>query len=205
MSVKIIVIHDDIVERSPIMVTLEMKYGKDNIVLYNHSQQGLDYVLKNLGQKMVVLLDKNFYDGKEKSGIQVFQEIREKTALVYVILTSVSKLSDFDDESLKSLINNELFAFESFTSDYSKIIELITKAVENLEIRVDAVLEDWISKQSIEKRESPYLKTKDGKTYTLNDILDSIRQQTKIGKQMERNILKLAVDLLARQKTKLDD
>ena len=59
--VKIIVIHDDISDGSPIMVMLEMKYGKENVVLHKHSQQGLDYVLNNLGQKMVVLLDKNFW------------------------------------------------------------------------------------------------------------------------------------------------
>jgi hypothetical protein len=103
------------------------------------------------------------------------------------------------------LINHDAFALESVTADYSQIISLVEGASHKLDARVDAVLEDWITKQSVEKRAKPYLQTKDGKTYTLDNILESIRLQTTIGKQMERNILKLAVDLLTRQKTKLDD
>jgi len=202
---KIVVIHDDISETSPIMVMLRVQYGDDNVVLHTHSQPGLEYVLSNLGQKMVVLLDKNFYDGKEKSGIKVFEEIRAKTSLVSVILTSVSNISDIGEENLKILINNDLFAFESFTSDYSKIIELIDKAVEGMDLRIDAVLEEWIVKQPEEKRERQYITTKGDKSYTLNEILESIRQRTEIGRSLEQNILKLAVDLLTRKNMKLDD
>lgn len=201
---KIVVIHDDISDTSPIMVMLRIKYGDDNVILHKHSQPGLEYVLNNLGQKMVVLLDKNFYDGKEKSGIQVFEEIRAKTSLVSVILTSVSNISDVGEENLKILINNDLFAFESFTSDYSKIIELIDKAVESMQLRIDAILEDWIVSQPEEKREKQYITTKGDKSYTLNEVLQSIRQRTEIGKSLEQNILKLAVDLLTRKNTKLD-
>ena len=203
--VKIVVIHDDISGNSPIMVMLEKKYGKDNVVLHNHSQQGLDYVLNNLGQKMVVLLDKNFYEGKEKSGILVFQEIREKTSLVSVILTSVSNISDIGEESLKLLINNELFAFESFASDYTQILNLIDKAVDNMQLRIDCVIEEWIMKHPQEKRTQPLVKLKDGKTYSMNEVLESIRQQTPIGIDFEKSLLRLSIELFSRQKLKIDD
>lgn len=205
LRTKIVVIHDDISDTSPIMVMLGVKYGNDNVILHTHSQSGLDYVLNNLGQKMVVLLDKNFYEGKEKSGIKVFEEIRAKTSLVAVILTSVSNISDIGEDNLKTLINNDLFAFESFTSDYTKIIELIDNAVESMQLRVDAILEDWIVNQPSEKREKQYITTKGDKSFTLNEILESIRQRTEIGKSLEQNILKLAVDLLTRKNIKLDD
>lgn len=203
--VKIIIIHDDVAENSPIMVTLQVKYGTDNVILFKHSQQGLDYVLESLGQKMVVLLDKNFYEGKEKSGIRVFEEIREKTSLVSVILTSVSNISDIGEDNLKTLINNDLFAFESFASDYMTIISLIDKAVESMDLRIDAVLENWIINQSEEKRAAQFITTKGNRSYTLNDVLESIRQRSEIGKGIEQNILKLAVDLLTRKNEKLDD
>lgn len=204
-QVQIVVIHDDIAEGSPIMVILEKKYETDNVILRKHSQEGLDYVLSNLGKKMVVLLDKNFYDGKEKSGIQVFEEIREKTSLVSVILTSVSNISDIGEDNLKTLINNELFAFESFTSDYTTILDLIAKAVENMQLRIDSVIEEWIMNHPPEKRDQTLVKFKDGKTYSMNEVLESIRKQTSIGIDFEKSLLKLAIELFSRQKIKLND
>jgi CheY-like chemotaxis protein len=206
---KIVVIHDDIFDEenntSPIMVSLKMKYGNSNVILFRHSREGLDYVLENLGQKMVVLLDRNFYDGKEMDGIEVFEKIREETSLVYVILVTVSKISEIDGEVLKKLINKDLFKLESFTADYSKIINLIDEAVQILDVRVDAVIEDWIVRHPPEKREQVILKTKEGRTYTMNEILESIRKQTSVGITFEKNLLKLAIELFSRQKLKIDD
>jgi hypothetical protein len=201
--VKIIVIHDDVSEGSPIMVMLEKKYGKENVVLHKHSQPGLDYVLNNLGQKMVVLLDKNFYDGKEKSGIKVFEEIREQTSLVSVILTSVSNISDIGEDNLKTLINNELFAFISFTSDFTEILKLIDIAVERMQLRIDCVIEEWIVKHPPEKRNQPLVKLKEGRSYSMNEVLESIRKRTSVGIDFEKSLLKLSIELFSRQKLKL--
>lgn len=203
--IKIVVIHDGLIPKvDPLLIELQIKFGMDEVVHYENSNDGLDYVLKNLNQKIIVILDMNFSKG-ELSGLQVFKNIREKTALVYIILITADEVIKIKNEDLIFLINHDAFALESVTTDYSKIIGLVENASHKLDARVDAILEDWITKQSIEKRAKPYLKTKEGKTYTLDDILESIRQQTAIGKQMERNILKLAVDLLTRQKTALND
>jgi DNA-binding LytR/AlgR family response regulator len=202
---KIVVIHDGLIPKvDPLLVELEIKFGEDAVIHYENSNDGLDYVLSNLNQKIIVVLDMNFSKG-ELSGLQVFKNIREKTALVYIILITADEAIKIKNEDLIFLINHDAFALESVTADYSRIIFLVESASHKLDARVDAVLEDWITKQSADKRAKPYLQTKDGKTYSLDDILESIRQQTAIGKQMERNILKLAVDLLTRQKSKLDD
>jgi hypothetical protein len=202
---KIVVIHDDIEQHSPIIVELSIKYGEENVVLIKHSATGLDYVLKNLGQKMVVLLDKNFYDGKEMSGIKVFEKIRETTSLVYIILITVSKITEIDDDDLKMLINKDLFKFESFTSDYTKIITLVDEAAMSLDLRIDAVIEDWIMRHPESARNAPLLKTKDGKTYSMSQILESIRMQSEVGVDFEKNLLKLAIELFSRQKLRIDD
>ena len=202
---EIVVIHDDIMDNSPIMVMLKDRYGDSNVVLHQHSQEGLDYVLNNLGKKMVVLLDRNFHDGKEIDGIEVFEKIREKTSLIYVILVTVSKISEIDGNVLKKLINMDLFKLESFTSDYSKILELIEEAVLVLGVRVDAVIEDWIMMHPEDKREQVLIKTKDGRSYSMNEVLESIRLQTEVGINFEKNLLKLAIELFSRQKLKLDD
>ncbi|MES2574068.1 MAG: hypothetical protein V4572_03920 [Bacteroidota bacterium] len=201
---KIVVIHDTIEETAPIIVEMRVKYGFENVILFKHSQDGLDYVLANLGKKMVVLLDKNF-DGNEIDGIKVFSEIRKQTSLVSIILITVSKISEINSETLKMLINKDLFKLESFTEDYRKIIELVDDALLTLNVRVDAVIEDWIMRHPDEKREQIILKTREGQTYSMNDILDSIRKGTPVGVQFERNLLKLAIELFSRQKLKLDD
>jgi len=202
---KIIVIHDNIDETSPIMVEMKVKYGEANVLLFKHSKNGLDYVLEHLGDKMVVLLDKNFYDGKEMDGIKVFEKIREQTSLVYVILITVSKISEIDGDTLKMLINKDLFKLESFTSDYKKIIGLVDEALLALNTRIDAVIEDWIMRHPIEKRKQILLKTKEGRTYSMNEILNNIRKQTEVGTEFEKSLLKLAIELFSRQKLKIDD
>jgi len=205
VPVKVIVIHDDIDEKSPIMVELYVRYHNDHVLLFKHSQTGLDYVLNHLGQKMVVLLDINFYDGKELSGLKVFERIREKTSLVYIILTTVSKINDIDEDSLKMLINKELFSYESFTSDYSNVLLLIEEAIMKLNVRVDAVIEAWMMRHSPEVRSKPFIKTKIGEVYSMNDVLDSIRMQTAIGIEFEKNLLKLAIDIFSKQKIQTND
>lgn len=202
---QIVVIHDDIGIDDPIIVELSLTHGKENIKLFPHSKDGLNYVLDNLGKKMIVLLDKNFKDPKDISGLKVFEGIREKTSLVYVILITVSTITEIGEEDLKMLINKDLFKFESFTSDYTQIIKLIDEAILSLSLRIDSVIEDWIMRHPPEKREQPLLITKDGRSYSMNDILDSIRKQTEIGVGFERSLLKLAIELFGRQKIKIDD
>lgn len=199
-SPKVIVIHDDIADDSPIMVMLKEKHGDENVLLIKHSQEGLDYVLANLGTKMIVLLDKNFYGNKEISGIRVFEKIREKTSLVYVILITVSKITELDDDELKMLINKDLFKFESFTSDYTTILSLVDEAIQNLNLRIDCVIEEWIMRHPEEARNKSLINFKDGRSYSMNEVLKSIREQTELGLSFEKSLLNLAIEIFSRQK-----
>jgi hypothetical protein len=202
---KIIVIHDDIADNSPIMVMLKVNHGEDNVLLFKHSQDGLDYVLENLGSKMIVLLDKNFKEARDISGIRVFEKIKEKTSLVYIILISVSNISELDDEELKMLINKDLFKFESFTTDYTTILGLVDEALLNLSLRIDCVIEEWIMKHPDEARNKPLIKNKEGISFTMNEVLESIRMQGEVGVDFERSLLKLAIEIFSRQKLMTND
>ena len=121
----------------------------------------------------------------------MFEKIREKTSLVYVILITVSKITELDDDDLKMLINKDLFKFESFTSDYTKILSLVDEAILNLGLRIDCVIEEWIMKHPNDARNKPLIKDKDGVFYTMNDVLGSIREQGEVGVDFERSLLKL--------------
>ena len=53
---------------------------------------------------------------------------------------------------------------------------------------------EWIMAQDEEKRNRPYMRFGD-RTYTLNDILISIRKQDNLGKDTTKGILSLATEL----------
>lgn len=195
---KIVVIHDDMDENYPLVVMLKDKYFEDNVILFKHSQEGLNYVLQNLGTKMVVLLDKNFKDKNDISGLRVFEKIREKTLLVYVVLISANSIADFSEDELKTLINKDLFKLEKFTNDYTGIIALIDDAVSSIGMRVDAAIEDWLIANNLES-DKPVLITESNQ-YTLREILQEIRMDTKVGRDFVKKVNNLTVELIMRNK-----
>ena len=154
--------------------------------------------------KMVVLLDINFSSRTEKSGYEVFDDIRKKTSLVYIIMATVRNLSEIPLANLVSWINNDAVSLEN-TFNYPKIISLIKDAIHKLDVQVDSVIEEWIMRHPPSKRTTALIKTKDGKSYSMDDILSAIRQREPIGLEFEKNLLKLAIDIFSRQKLSTDD
>lgn len=198
---KIIVIHDDMDENYPLIVMLRDKYSDGNVVLFKHSQEGLNFVLGNLGKKMVVLLDKNFKDKNDISGLNVFEKIREKTALVYVVLISANSVADFTEDELKILINKDLFKLEKFTTDYTSIINLIDEAVSSIDMRVDAAIEDWLVANSL--NEDKLILITETSQYTLRQILYEIRMETSVGRDFVKKVNNLTIELIMKNKEKI--
>jgi hypothetical protein len=201
---RIVVIHDDLTENDPLIIELRGKYGDENVVFKKKSQEGLDYVLANLSQKIIVILDLKFRSD-EPSGVNVFENIRQQTSLVYIIIWTASSLNEVGSEALVKFINNDALAFISSTDSYEQVLEVVGKAAHDLDTRVASVMEQWISSRPDQEKNSPYITSVSGKQYTLANILEEIRQQTSFGKEMEKNILMLAIDLLTRQKEKIND
>ena len=69
---------------------------------------------------------------------------------------------------------------------------------------IETALEQWILSQPNEKRGEQYV-TAYGKTYTMNEILTEIRNQTDFGKKIVRNIITLTIELIARGKKQLNN
>jgi DNA-binding NtrC family response regulator len=202
--IKILVIHDDMPERDPIIISLKEIYGPENVILEQRSSEGLKYVNSHLSSKLIVLLDFDLGPG-EPHAPEVIEKIREETSLVYVIIITAKLLSDISKESLMSFINNDALAMLPATMDTSEILKYVERAAHALDTRVDCVLEQWISRRSQDEKEKPYLTTKSGKTYTLEQLMVEIRKETSLGKQLEKSILQLAIDLLTEGTKKLDD
>ena len=199
----IIVIDDNMKKNDPFLVELALNFTDANIVLKNNNKDGLDYIMKNINSKMIVLLD---YDmGGGETGTEVFFKIREKTALIYIIIITAKLIENIPNKELAEYINKDALAIFDRNTSLKERLDLVKKAVHALDVRLDCVLEQWINKHSEKERNEPYLKTVSGKEYTLKDILAEIRQQTEFGKSMERKMLLLTVDLLTRGKKQIDD
>lgn len=202
--VKILVIHDDMMNNDPLLFTLREKFGDNNVILEKKSSRGLEFIYKNLSTKLIVLLDFDLGAG-EPHAPEVFEKIREKTSLIYVIIYTAKQFSSIPNKDLISFINNEALGIIQSTADISVVVKMIEKAGHQLDTRVDCILEQWISKHSADERTKPYLTTKSDKVYTLNDLIVEIRQETELGQQLEQSILQLAIELLTSQRKKLDD
>ena len=200
----IIVIDDNLKETDPLLVQLKLTFKEAEIVLIRNAKDGLDYILNNLNNKMIVLLD---YDmgANEPNGTEIFTRIREKTSLLYVIIITAKLIDEITHKELVTYINKDALAIIDKTVSLEEKIKVVQNAAHSLDVRVDSILEQWVIKHSKYEQDEPYMTTVSGKVYTLKEVLTEIRQGTDLGKSLERKILLLAIDLLTRGKKQIDD
>jgi DNA-binding NtrC family response regulator len=202
MDIKIVIIDDNINPINPLMIKLKEKFGDDNTLLFKKSKEGLDYILDHISEKIILLLDWDLGVG-EIQGLEIFKRLKAKTSLISTIFITAKDIASIPREELLILINEDAFYFLDRTSNLEERFKIVEKSAHILETRLDCVLEAWVLKHSEPEREKPYLMTRTGEKYNLNDILIEIRKQSDFGKDLERKILNLTIDLLARQKEQL--
>ena len=203
-KLKIIIIDNTMNETEPLIVELRLTFKDSNIILRKNATDGLQYIMDNLNSKMIVLLDYDLGAG-EPTGTDIFLQIREKTALLYVIIITAKLIDEVPNKELAAYINKDALAFVDKTVSVKDRINIVKNAVHSLDTKVDCILEQWIYNHSEKEQNEPYLTTSSGKTHSLLSILEEIRQRTDFGKTIERNILLLAVDLLTRGKKQIND
>lgn len=203
-KLKIIVIDDNIKKTDPLLVQLQLNFKEADIILKDNAKEGLEYILDNLNSKMIVLLDYDLGAG-EPNGTEIFLKIRESTALLYVIIITAKLIDDIPNKDLVTYINMDALAVIDKTTSLKDKINLVRDSIHDLDVRVDCVLEQWISSHSEDELNEPYLTTTSGENLTLKNVLMEIRQQTDFGRKMERNIMMLAVDLLTRGKKQISN
>lgn len=196
-NIHIVIIEDNLPQNDPLLVELKQVFGKENILLFSDSQEGLTYLLDHLNQRTVVLLDIQF-PKPEKDGRIILRELRDKTELVPVIIWSA-----YDGNSVDFIdfIKNHAFSFIKKEASTDEIIIELKKAIRTTSTNIDVAIEQWLEKQ--DNKDSPMLISKSGQSYTPNQLIAEIRQQTDEGKELANNINKLTIDLLFRGKEKI--
>ncbi len=197
----IVVVHDDLSQDDPIVLRLKEKYHDSNVITFRDIKTARKFIIDNLSKKIIVILDWNFGDGNDSNaGFRLFKQVREKTHLVFFIIYTAQGNSIRVKEWKELINNNDAFAFlENAKDGVEEIIESVENAEHQLEVRVDCALENWVLRFSPEKRDLPFMKTKEG-IFSLNQLLHEIRIQSTAGRRIEKNILDSAIELLEQDK-----
>lgn len=200
MELTFVVIDDSqAIKEHSLLDTLEDNYGK--VEFFLKPEDGLNFINDHLDLNLIVLLDIQFSAQDKEDGHSLLKKISEKSELIPVILWSGINETE---ETFSDFINNNAFGFISKDTGIKEAIPLIEKAILFLNNSLDNIIEDWIIAKD-EDKDKPVFFTADGLALSLNQILNEIRNQSKIGKSFSRKLNELTIDLLIRNKEKLND
>lgn len=200
MEVTFVVIDDSqAIKEHSLLDTLEDNYGK--VEFFLKPEDGLNFISDHLDLNLIVLLDIQFSAQDKEDGHSLLKKISEKSELIPVILWSGINETE---ETFSDFINNNAFGFISKDTGIKEAMPLIEKAIIFLNNSLDNIIEDWIIAKD-EDKDKPVFFTADGLALSLNQILTEIRNQSEIGKSFSRKLNELTIDLLIRNKEKLND
>lgn len=199
MEIIIVIIENDAAkyQEDPLIWKLQDTFS--SVQFFEKPNEGLAFIEQNLDSNMIVLLDIDF-PPNEINGHVILERIAGMSKLIPVILWSGI---DENKEPFQDFINNHAFGFLSKMATIEEATELVEKAVEYLENSLANTIEDWIINKT-EDKDKPVYVTTNGTSYSLNDILREIRQQTEVGKDFSRKLNSLTIDLLLRKKENLN-
>ena len=129
------------------------------------------------------------FDGYSLQGIQVLQEIRKVTSLLYIVMMSANALNQIAGLDIINMINQDYISFFDRNNGTIKdACELINNIKNLWTVRLDCALEDWLCRHP-EDMDNIAFKEADGKVYIWKDILSEIRLQTPVGRSMEKMVV----------------
>lgn len=180
---------------------IELRMEFKEVKVFDNPDEGIDFLKNNLHERLLVLLDIGF-PANLPNGHAIMDSIREISYLIPVIIWSGV---DQTSEPFADFINNKAFAYLSKAASNEDVVKKLKGAYNYMENDISIALEEWIVAHSEEQKGKPFILTVDGRQLSLNELLNEIRMQTNIGKYFSKNLSKLTIDLLTRNKEKLDD
>ena len=202
MDFKIVFIDDNLSEEEPFVQNIRKHYkDADYKHVFQNPDKGLEYVLDNLNNKMIVFIDWNF-SGHRKKGIDLLKEIRKKTSLLYIVMMSANQLgTDIPLDSIIEMMNEENFFYlDRSNDDFNSVTAIIDKIRANWNTKFDCVLEQWLIRHPKDNNKEAFSEASTGKTYTWADILSELRLQSSIGKSFEQKLNEFYIYQLNRSK-----
>jgi DNA-binding NtrC family response regulator len=195
-----IIIIEDQVRYEDYALVWDLKDRFKKVYFFTNPQIALNFITTYESLRMIVLLDIDF--NRKAEGHQILEDIRKFSFQIPVILWSgiVEPKEPFSD-----FINNKTFGYINKHATIEEAFKIIDDAVNFLNESIDKVIEEWIAQNPETDKDKPVYLSSENKSYSLNDILTEIRMQTKVGKGFSKRLTKLTIDLLMRNKERLND
>ena len=186
MSFKIVFIDDNMREGldNPFVRSIG-KFQKDaDLSVFTDPSEGLNYVLNNLNNQMIVFLDCKF-DGYGLQGINVLKKIRERTSLLYIVMMSANAISQIPGLDIIEMINEDyIWFFDRNNGTFNNANELINQIKRLWRTRFDCILEEWILRHPEDAEKYAYREV-GGRSFTWAEMLNELRHQSDVGKVFE--------------------
>lgn len=178
----IIVVDDTMGEKDPFVVELKLEFQQEaNVEYFNDVDSAMSFVDAHMSERMILIMDCRF--GSVWQGIDAVMKLREKTALIYVIMISANNVSQLSNADITSLINTDnIFFIKNTDIDGAK--ERVNQIMGLWDSRFDCVLEQWLLRHQEENDKVVYQKGKN--SYTWSQLLNEVRLQTPVGRDFER-------------------
>lgn len=184
MSFRVVFIDDNLTEKEPFVQSIRKTFTEaDCSQVFKDPDEGVQYVLENLNERMIVFIDWNF-GSSSKKGLDLLKEIRSQTSLLYVVMMSANPLNTIPSEAIIEMINDDnIFYLDRSNSDFEMVKTIIEQIQREWKTKFDCILERWLIRHLEYSAKVAYRTTE--KTYTWADILLELRHQSDIGKSFE--------------------
>ena len=106
----VIIVDDTMGEKDPFVVELKLEYqNKAEISYFEKVEDAMNFADQHMSERMIIIMDCLF--GSVWQGIDAVVKLREKTALVYVIMMSANNVNQLPNKDIMSLINMDNIFF----------------------------------------------------------------------------------------------
>lgn len=181
----IVVVDDTMGEKDPFVVNLKIDYQNEATVSYfDHVETAMQYVDDHMSERIIIFMDCKF--GSVWQGVDAVLDLRKKTALIYVVMMSANTLNQLAAKDIAALINTDnIFFIKNTDTEGAKLY--VEKIKQLWTSQFDCILEYWLVRHP-EDADKVAFSVAGNQSYTWGAILDELRRQTPVGKQMEKMV-----------------
>lgn len=190
----IIVIDDDV--NDSWVTDMKANYPNADISCFGTPDEVWSFIDSNKIYKTVIFLD-CFFDGK-LLGVSTIKEIRRRSSLISVVVTSAVDLTQMGEDNLADMINEKGIYYIRKTKIEDKYKEIIEEIRKNWDYSFDCKLEQWLINHVDMKDKVVYYT--DGHGYTVSELLNAIRLQQPEGKKIQSALNRYTIEALYKSK-----
>lgn|SRR5574344_473693 len=189
----IIVIDDEI--NDSWVTSMKVDYPNAIVKCFNSPQDAWSYLEDNKVYKTIVYLD--CYYNNVLQGVAALKEIKNKSSLISVVMMSAMDVKQMNEQDIIDIINEEGIFYSKRPNIEDDYKEIIAKIQEKWSTSFDCMLESWLLKS---KDENNVVYYSNGKGYTVKEVLDEVRKQSKEGKSIQAAMNLYTINSLLKSK-----